>query len=408
MGLGAKVLAAVTLAVLTAGGGVAWLCSLAVPAAGPGARTVAACAVLALCAVASGYWVLWRIVVHPLRRLGTAARRASGSGCRAAVGAERDDEIGQLAEGLDAAFGALAAFTEELMLAKAQPDRLTADDTEDLELANRRLREELAEKEYFLRAVSHDLNAPMRNISGMAAMAILKHGDQLPQELAARLKRIQANADMASEMISELLDLSRVQSLPKKRQIVEVSDLIAEQARMFEFELNSHKMTLEVVGQLPVLYADRAMLRKAFQNLIDNAIKYMDKTSGGRVEVSYARVGDFHRFCVADNGPGIPPAVQESIFRPFHRAATAPASRVAGKGVGLATVAAVAAGYGGKAWVESVPAQGARFYISLRVDKTQVPAQHSAAQVAKTGGESAGRNHRAAGSARPSGNWRTT
>lgn len=365
---------------------------------------IAFVAVSCLPCVAVGGWMLWHIVTDPLRNLVVEADRAAAGNFIGPLGAGRNDEIGRLGQAIEAMGAAVALSAEEQGSAGNQIEEQTARRIEELELANRRLREELSQKDYFLRAVSHDLNAPLRNISGMAAMALLKHGDVLTPEVAARLKRIQANADMAGEMICELLELSRIQSAPQKRRVVDMAELIAEQAKVFDFELSNRSISLEVKGPMPVLYVDKALVRKAFQNLIDNAIKYMDKLDGGRIEVDYQRIGDLHRFCVSDNGPGVPSGEQESIFRPFRRASGAGTTRVAGKGLGLATVATVAEEYSGRAWVESVPGAGARFYMTFAADKTLSPGQvsvvHGAASaVDKAPGSS--------GSTKPSGHWRT-
>ena len=364
-------------------------------------------AVTCLTCVAVGGWTLWHIVVYPLRKLVAAADRAVAGNSSGPVGAAGNDEIARLGQAIEAMRAAVALSGEDQGLAGNQIEKQAARRADELELANRRLREELARKEYFLCSVSHDLNAPLRNISGMAAIALLKHGDQLPQEVAARLKRIQANADIAGSMICELLELSRIKSLPRKRQLVDMSEMIGEWAGVFEFDLNNRSISLEVKGPMPVLYADKALVGKAFQNLIDNAIKYMDKPDGGRIEVDYQRLGDLHRFCVSDNGPGVPPGEQESIFRPFHRSRDAGGTGIAGKGLGLATVTTVAAEYGGRAWVESVPEGGARFYMTFAADKTlsagQVPDVRGDVPEAEKATTSSGRP---AGSTKPSGHWR--
>src|SRR5205085_1159905 len=79
--------------------------------------------------------------------------------------------------------------------------------TAQVETANRRLRSEIAEKEDFLRAVSHDLNAPLRNIAGMATMLLLKHRETFNEDVIHRLERIQKNVTVETDLIAELLEL---------------------------------------------------------------------------------------------------------------------------------------------------------------------------------------------------------
>jgi len=255
------------------------------------------------------------------------------------------------------------------------PTSSVADRTAELEVANRRLREEMAEKEHFLRAVSHDLNAPLRNIAGMATMIMTNWRHELPEEVLARLQRIQSNVDAETSLIGELLELSRIRSRPQKRQVVAMGAMLADLARTFEFELRNRSIELHVAQTMPSLYVEKNRIREVFQNLIDNAVKYMDKPQGGQITVGYEPAGEFHRFSVADNGPGIPADQQDGIFCVFRRAAGPSACRVEGKGVGLAVVKSVVSNYDGLAWVESVPGRGATFYVTLSARNTQPPAQ---------------------------------
>jgi signal transduction histidine kinase len=234
-----------------------------------------------------------------------------------------------------------------------------------LQVTNHRLRQEMAEKEDFLRAVTHDLGAPLRNIGGMAALAMMKYGTQLPEEVRLRLERIQANVEVESSLINELLELSRINSRPQPRQVVDVSSLLDDVQRMFEFELRQKGIELVMQERLPHLYVEKPRIRQVFQNLIDNAIKYMDKPEGGRIEIGYEMVDGMHRFSVADNGPGVPEAERQKIFYVFRRAQTTTSVKVPGKGVGLALVKAIAANYDGRTYVQPRPGGGAIFFVEL-------------------------------------------
>src|SRR5205807_8220870 len=92
--------------------------------------------------------------------------------------------------------------------------------TVQLEAANARLSSEIAEKEDFLRAVSHDLNAPLRNIAGMATMLLLKHRASFDEDVVHRLERIQKNVQVETDLISELLELSRIKTRRQKVETV--------------------------------------------------------------------------------------------------------------------------------------------------------------------------------------------
>ena len=117
-------------------------------------------------------------------------------------------------------------------------------------------------------------------------------------------------------------------------------------------------------------------MRQLFQNLLDKAIKYMDRRTGGRIWVAHALCDGMHVFTVADNGPGVPPDSRESVFYVFRRAARAEAD-VEGKGVGLAVVRTVAANYDGRAWVDASGEGGAAFHLSLNERQTQPPREET-------------------------------
>ncbi len=209
-------------------------------------------------------------------------------------------------------------------------------------------------------------------------MTVMKFGPQLPEEVRVRLERIQANVETENSLIAELLELSRIRTQPQRRQAMDVASLLQELARMFEYELRQRGISLEIAPGMPRLYAEKARLRQVFQNLIDNAVKYMDKPSGGRIEISYQAVEGMHRFRVADNGPGVPADQRQQIFRVFRRAQTAASAKVPGRGVGLALVKALAAAYDGRTWVEDGPGgEGAAFYVELAQSSTGGPLEHT-------------------------------
>jgi len=341
-------------------------------------RIIVVAAVIVLLGLPLGYLLVWQVMLKPIRGLLSATRKLAGGDFAARADIRRADEIGQLGGAFDAMAGDLAQMRDELLEANEQLERKVAERTEALRLANGRLRDEMVEKEQFLRAVGHDLNAPLRNVAGMATMIMMKWSDELPEEVVARLQRIQANIDVETSLIGELLELSRIRTRPQRRQVVDVGRLVAELARTFEYELKSRRIELTADDEMPRLYVEESRIRQVLQNLIDNAIKYMHRDEGGAIHVGYRRDGRLHVLSVADNGPGIPADQQERIFCIFRRAESAAAGNVAGKGVGLALVRSVVANYHGRAWVESAGGRGATFHVALDAENTAKPADRPA------------------------------
>jgi len=338
-------------------------------------RMAAVAGALVLCGIPVGYLGVWRLMLKPLRRLlAVTGRLARGDfGARSEV--RRGDEIGRLASAFDSMTGELARMRDELLEANEQLEQKVAERTEELQVANLRLRSEMGEKEEFLRAVSHDLNAPLRNVAGMATMVMIKWRDQLPEEVLARLQRIQANVDEETSLIAELLELSRIRTRPQKRQVVEMGELLRHVGETFDYELRSRSIDLEIAAGMPALYVEKNRIRKVFQNLIDNAIKYMHRTEGGWIRIDYRRGKRMHEFSVSDNGPGIPEDQHEKVFCIFRRAENAAATDVQGKGVGLAAVRTVVSNYDGRAWVRSQPDCGSTFFVALGIENTRPPAE---------------------------------
>ncbi len=329
-----------------------------------------AAGVIALCGLPMGYLLVWHLVVKPIRTLVAASGRLGRGEFHCRTGIRRSDEIGRLSRAFDTMADDLAAMRDELLLANQELEAKVQERTRELHVANGRLRSEMAEKEEFLRAVSHDLNAPLRNIAGMATLVMMKWRDELPEDVVARLQRIQANVDAETELIGELLELSRIRTRPQRREDVDFGALVAEVADTFDYELRSRDIAFTADEGMPVLHVERTRLRKVFQNLVDNAIKYMHREHGGRIHIGYRLADGLHEFHVADNGPGIPPDEQEKVFCVFRRASAAASGAAGGKGVGLAMVRSVVSNYDGRAWVESAEGEGSAFFVALGVENT--------------------------------------
>jgi signal transduction histidine kinase len=330
-----------------------------------------------------GFALVHRIF-YPIRQLDEAARRITGGDLNARVAIDRPDIIGHLARSFNEMVNRVRQQQLELedanqMLAQVNHDLedKVEQRTAQLAAANERLRSEIAEKEDFLRAVSHDLNAPLRNISGMAAMLLMKHRDRLDVEIIERLERIQKNVDVETGLISELLELSRIKSRRQRMEPVEVEALVWELHELFESDLKSRDITLVIDTPLPVLNCERSRMRQVFQNLIDNAIKYMGKGATRSIHIGCTLRPREAEFYVRDTGMGIEKLDLDKVFFVFRRGKNSAGAQIPGKGVGLASVKSIVETYGGKIWVESLPGEGSTFRFTI--DGKFVPASATAA-----------------------------
>jgi signal transduction histidine kinase len=324
---------------------------------------IAAAMVVAM--VPLGYLMVWRVMVQPLRRMVGTVRRVAQGDFDARTDLRRNDETGELAGAMDTMIQEIGQSRLRLMRTNEELEVRIAQRTAQLRLANDRLRQEMVEKEEFLRVVSHDLSAPLRNIAGMASTLLSRHREQLPPDAVSRLGRIQANIDSEMGLIGELLEFSRLKTRLDRRESVDVAALLEELAEVLEYDLKNRSICLRVRGRMPVILAERTSIKKVFQNLIDNAIKYMDKTSEGLIEIGYQDEGELMHLTVSDNGPGVPQQDRERVFCIFRRVENAQTAHIPGKGIGLAMVRTVATHYGGNAWVGSAPGRGAVFHLTL-------------------------------------------
>src|SRR5688572_16480015 len=157
------------------------------------------------------YMIVYRIF-KPIRQLVAATERIAQGDLNAKVAIDRPDLIGTLARSFNLMVQHVKSQRHELAAANRDLEDKVRQRTAQLEMANKRLSSEIAEKEDFLRAVSHDLNAPLRNISGMASMLLMKNRDKFDEDVIHRLERIQKNVQVETDLISESLALSRIQT----------------------------------------------------------------------------------------------------------------------------------------------------------------------------------------------------
>jgi signal transduction histidine kinase len=364
-------------------------------------------AVAVLVSLPTMYLLVHRIFT-PIRELVAATDRIAAGDMDTTVAIDRPDVIGTLARSfnqmivkvrgqqralelandqLEEVNGNLADANYQLGLANRDLEEKVRRRTTQLEQANARLSAEMTDKDDFLRTVSHDLNAPLRNISGMAAMLLMKHRDTFDPDVVHRLERIQRNVEMETDLIGELLELSRIKSRRQKFEDVAVGELVLEIGEMFAQDLETRNITLAVDTPMPTLACERARMRQIFQNLVDNAIKYMgegseraaleeaghtvpDSLKGDGVRVRAIHVGcrareDDVEFYVRDTGMGIDPQDVGNVFRVFRRGRSEAVQHVAGKGVGLASVKSIIETYGGTIKVESRLGAGSTFRFTI-------------------------------------------
>jgi signal transduction histidine kinase len=246
--------------------------------------------------------------------------------------------------------------------------------SKNLEIANLRLLELDKQKTEFVSLASHQLRGPLTAIKGYASM--LNEGDYgaLPVSAMEILGRIQKSAHDMAVLITDYLDVTRIELGKVKYQPERFSmrDLVAEVEK--ELAPNVHPnvtLTIDEGTDPRFVYADRNKVKQVVANLIDNAVKY---TPQGAVTAAVTRVDGYARLEVKDNGVGISKASLPHLFQKFSRAQNASKSNIKGTGLGLYIAKTIADHHRGRLSVFSEgEGKGSTFTFDLPLSDEQAP-----------------------------------
>jgi len=238
--------------------------------------------------------------------------------------------------------------------------------SEDLRQANAALARANEAKNLFLANVSHELRTPLNAILGYVQLMLDGSFGVVPEPLQEPLHRVAASTQSLVYLISDLLDLSRIEAgrLTVNLQRVELASLFGEVAALIANSVQSKPV--RVLAEDPkglAVRADRDRLRQVLVNLLSNAAKFTDH---GEIRLSAAAdSGEAQsiKIRVSDTGIGIAPVDLPHIFEPFHRATNA--EEFGGVGIGLSISARLTRAMGGEISVESEVNRGSRFSVRL-------------------------------------------
>ena len=260
-------------------------------------------------------------------------------------------------------------FTAELLtsrqrlrteIAERRRIEVTLDDlNKRLEAANRELRRTNAELQEFAHIAAHDLKTPLRAIGTLADWIAADYADKFDPQGREQVRLLVTKAKQMTALIDDILHYSGVSCSAQKPQPVDLNVLVADV--IAELDPPDH---IEVTAEknLPTIVGKRTHIVQIFQNLLGNAVKYMDKPKG-RIRVACAEQPDFWQFSVADNGPGIDAKYFEKIFEIFQTLGRC--DRVESTGIGLSIVKKLVELNNGRVWVESQVGQGSTFFFTL-------------------------------------------
>ncbi len=238
-------------------------------------------------------------------------------------------------------------------------ERALARVNEHLAETVRELRRSNKELQDFAYVTAHDLKAPLRGIGTLTDWITSDYADKLDEQGQAHLDLLKGRVSRMSELIDSILHYSEIGRTSKCLERVDLSTLVPEAIAQVA---PPETIQITIEDALPTVVFERVRLVQVFQNLIGNAIKYMDKPQG-QIRIGCSEQEQSWTFHVADNGPGIDEKYFGKIFEMFQTLARR--DELESTGIGLAVVKKIIELHGGEVWVESTVGEGSTFFFTL-------------------------------------------
>ncbi|WP_422107098.1 sensor histidine kinase [Winogradskyella sp.] len=217
------------------------------------------------------------------------------------------------------------------------------------------------ELQEYAHIVSHDLKSPLRSIDALVSWLKEDNKDKLDATSRQNLDLIQTTLEKMEQLISDVLNYSSVSVDNSENVEVNLHTIVED---LIQILYIPDHITVSIVKKLPRVYGDKTKLQQLFQNLIGNAIKFIDKDEG-KVEVSVKDLPNYYEFSVSDNGIGIDKQFYDKIFKIFHSLNKSKDS----SGIGLSIVKKIVNLHDGQIWLESELGKGTTFYFTLKKQK---------------------------------------
>jgi signal transduction histidine kinase len=293
---------------------------------------------------------LSRLVLGPLAQLGHDARLVAAGELDHTVRGEGTPDLVGLGADVEGMRARIVAELAELTAIRASLERQAG------ELARSN-----ADLEQFAYVASHDLQEPLRKVSGFCQLLEKRYAAQLDDRAREYIAFANDGARRMQVLINDLLAFSRVGRSTEAFTPVDLGAAAAEAADLHADAVAASGATV-TVGDLPTVDGDRRLLVAVLQNLIGNGLKFR-RRDPPEVEVSARSDGDEWTIVVSDNGIGVSPAYADQIFTIFGRLHTR--AEYEGTGIGLALSKKIVEYHGGRIWLEPSDHPGATFAFSL-------------------------------------------
>ena len=238
----------------------------------------------------------------------------------------------------------------------------------DLKKAEKELEEKASnlkrsneELERFAYVASHDLQGPLRTITSYLQLLEQRYFADLGSDAKDFISFSVSGAKRMQQLITDLLNYSRLNSIPRPYQIVNLNELVFVVTKNLESTIQAKEAIIEY-SDLPMIFGEQYQITQMLQNLIDNGMKFV-KDRIPHIKVTCTEDADYWCIGVTDNGIGIKEEFKDKVFLIFQRLHTD--NEYSGTGIGLAICKKVADLHNGKIWFESTYGEGTTFYVTI-------------------------------------------
>jgi signal transduction histidine kinase len=312
---------------------------------------VASLAVLGMLTTLALRFLAVRTISRPLARLTAVSRQMAKGEFDLELDIRSHDEIGELARSFQDMASDLRSLYSSL-------EQKVAERTTELARSN-------ADLEQFAYVASHDLQEPLRTISGFASLLARRYQGKLDAKADEFIRFLTEGAQRMQDLVAALLAYSRLGAKDTPFREVDCGALVAEVLGFLNASINEIGAKI-IVDPLPTVVGEKAQLIQLFQNLLGNAIKFRG-SQPVRIHISAKQQNGAWEFTLEDNGIGMEQQYTDRIFTIFQRLHTR--DEYEGTGLGLAICKKVVERHGGRIWVDSELGRGSTFHWTIPIHK---------------------------------------